>query len=111
MAQELVWGKGDARVKEQVFDLISRLEASDGTAPLSRTDVAAIKLLLAKSEAQEAMVGELVNDFMSYATDGVANPAPYCANCRPECCARPGWCQSGSPECRGFYPAAAPRLE
>lgn len=98
-------------MKEQILDLISRLEARDGTAQLSREDVAAIKLLLTKSEEQETMVGELVNDFISYATDGVANPAPYCANCRPECCARPWWCQSGSPECKGFYPAAAPKLE
>lgn len=57
-------------------------------------------------EELREMVDEIADDFISYVTGGVQNAAPYCANVRPECCERPGWCTGYSKACKGFYPKA-----
>lgn len=57
------------------------------------------------SELRE-MADEIADDFISYVICGVQNAAPYCANMRPECCERPGWCTGYSKLCKGFFPKA-----
>ena len=46
---------------------------------------------------------ELADDFISYATDGVNNPAPYCSNRTEHCTDKRGWCVN-SAACKGFLP-------
>lgn len=46
---------------------------------------------------------ELADDFISYATDGVNNPAPYCSNRTEYCTDKRGWCVN-SAACKGFLP-------
>lgn len=97
--------------KKEILALIAQLEAGVNAAPLCQGAAEVIRRLLEENEGQATVINNLVDDFLSYATDGVVNPAPYCINRREECCVRPGWCAPGSSACRGFYPAAAPRRE
>lgn len=46
---------------------------------------------------------ELADDFISYATDGVNNPAPCCSNRTEHCTDKRGWCVN-SAACKGFLP-------
>lgn len=97
--------------EKEILALVALLEAGVNAAPLYQGAAEAIRRLLEENERQSTVINNLVDDFLSYATDGVVNPAPYCINRREECCARPSWCAPGSSACRGFYPAAAPKRE
>lgn len=97
--------------KKEILALVALLEAGANAAPLYQGAAEVIRRLLKENEGQATVINNLVDDFLAYATDGVVNPAPYCANRREECCVRTDWCAPGSSACRGFYPAAAPKRE
>lgn len=63
-----------------------------------------------KVEEGENIISDLCDDFTDFATSGVPNAAPYCANQCLECVNGRGWCTWGT-ACRGFYPKAAKRQE
>lgn len=50
------------------------------------------------------IVSDLVDDFTSYVSLGVPNPAPYCSNACMECRDARGWCREDRANCKGFAP-------
>ena len=66
----------------------------------------AITELIARAEEAEHIISDLCDDFTDFVTNGVPNPAPYCANRCPECVDGRGWCNGDNLVCRGFSPKA-----
>lgn len=60
-----------------------------------------------RAETAEEIASDLCDDFTDFATGGVHNAAPYCANRRQECVNAHGWCDGDNRVCRGFFPKAA----
>lgn len=50
------------------------------------------------------IVSDLVDDFTSYVSLRVPNPAPYCSNACDDCIDARGWCREDWINCRGFAP-------
>ena len=72
---------------------------------------AAIPSLIEKMEAKDHIIKDLCDDFVDFATSGMYNLAPYCANRTNECVQHNGWCKTDSNFCKGFYPKAAMESE
>lgn len=50
------------------------------------------------------IISDLVDDFISYVSLGVPNPAPYCSNACEGCMDARGWCREDRANCKGFEP-------
>ena len=69
------------------------------------------RMALERAEREAEIASDICDDFTDFATGGVHNAAPYCANRRPECVNAHGWCDGDNRVCRGFMPKAAVRKE
>jgi len=96
---------------KELFRLTGLLDGYFEGKLLTRADAIkasdAIKYLMMACRKQREAAEDIADDFIDYVTNGVQNPAPFCANMRQECCERPGWCTGQSKECKGFFPKAA----
>ena len=103
-------------------ELLARAEAAEKQRDEARQDCAVAernhmieverrKAAEARAEKAKEIAIELCDDFTDFATGGVHNAAPYCANFRPECVNNRGWCNGDNKVCRGFLPKAALRGE
>lgn len=66
-----------------------------------------VTILIDKINKKDKAIKALCYDFVDFATSGVYNMAPYCANMTNKCVQQNGWCKTDISFCRGFYPKAA----
>ena len=65
-----------------------------------------VTILIDKINKKDKAIKALCYDFVDFATSGLYNMAPYCANMTNKCIHQNGWCKMDINSCRGFYPKA-----
>lgn len=66
-----------------------------------------VTILIDKINKKDKAIKALCYDFVDFATSGLYNMAPYCANMTNKCIHQNGWCKTDINSCKGFYPKAA----